>query len=295
MIKKTLLRTLAGRVAVLMLFTVLLPGCENLIIYHPDKYPKGLWDTSQMPLPIQDVWFTAEDGVKLHGWYVPAEDAVATLLFFHGNAGNITHRLENIFFLHHLKINVFIFDYRGFGRSEGDPEEEDIYLDSQAAYDTVLTQPGVSQPSLFIFGRSLGGAFASYTASKNPAAGLILESTFTNAVDWADRKMSIIPKWYISSELNTQGYVADLKIPKLFIHGTRDNIIPFTLGRELYKGAAQPKEFYSIIGAGHNNTWRVGGKEYFDTFKEFVVRVQTGQATAEQGTAKQNESSKVSP
>jgi fermentation-respiration switch protein FrsA (DUF1100 family) len=287
MIKKYLLSTLAGLVGVMALFVVLLTGCENFIIYHPSKYPEGLWDTSNMPLPVQDVWFTAEDGVKLHGWYVPSDEAVATLLFFHGNAGNITHRLWNIFYLHHLKLNVFIFDYRGFGRSEGDPDEDDIYLDSQAAYDTVLAQPGVSAASLFIFGRSLGGAFAAYTASKNPAAGLILESTFTNAVDWADIKISIIPKWYISSELNTQGYVSELKMPKLFIHGTRDTIIPFTLGRELYKAAAEPKEFYSIIGAGHNNTFQVGGDKYFDTIREFITRT-SGQATAEQKTAKQN-------
>ncbi len=127
-------------------------------------------------------------------------------------------------------------------------------------------------PSLFIFGRSLGGAFAAYTASRNPAAGLILESTFTNAVDMADKMVPIIPSWYISSELNTLGYVANLGIPKLFIHGTRDTLIPFTLGRELYKGAAEPKEFFSIVGGGHNNTWSVGGKEYFDKIKEFITR-----------------------
>jgi hypothetical protein len=280
MIKKNLLKTLTGRA--LALFTVFLAGCENSIIYHPQKYPIGLWDTSNMPLPIQDVWFQAEDGVKLHGWYVPSDDAVATLLFFHGNAGNITHRLENIFFLHHLKLNVFIFDYRGFGRSEGNPNEEGIQLDSQAAYDTVLTQPGVSVPSLFIFGRSLGGAFAAYTASRNPAAGLILESTFTNAVDMADKMLPIIPGWFISSKLNTQGYVANLKMPKLFIHGTTDTLIPFTMGRELYKGAAEPKEFYSIVEGGHNNTWSVGGKEYFDTIKEFITRIQANQQTAQQ-------------
>ncbi len=286
MIKKVLLNTVVGLAALLALLMVVLSGCENTIIYHPIKYPDGLWDTSQMPLPIKDVWFKAEDGVKLHGWYVPSEGAVGTLLFFHGNAGNITHRLENIFFLHHLKLNVFIFDYRGFGRSEGDPDEDDIYLDCQAAYDTALAQPGVSPSSLFIFGRSLGGPFAAYTASKNPAAGLILESTFTNAVDMADKMIPFLPGWFISAELNTQGYVANLNTPKLFIHGTMDNIIPYTLGRELYKAAAEPKEFYSIVGAGHNNTWRVGGKQYFDTIKAFVVRTVAGQATAEQKTAK---------
>ena len=283
MIKKYLLNTLAGLVGVGVLFTVLLVGCENNLIYHPAKYPEGLWDTSNMPLPVQDVWFEAEDGVKLHGWYVPSEEAIATLLFFHGNAGNITHRLENIFLLHHLKLNVFIFDYRGFGRSEGEPGEDGIQLDSQAAYDTVLTQPGVSLPSLFIFGRSLGGVFASYTATKNPAAGLILESTFTNAEDMADRMFPVLPvDWFISSEFDTVGRVAQLSLPKLFIHGTMDNVIPFTLGRELYKAAAEPKEFYTIVGAGHNNTWYIGGKDYFDKIKEFITRTVAGQKTAKQ-------------
>lgn len=279
--RKAILETLAGLAVLLTLFVVLLVGCENSIIYHPVKYPDGLWDTSKMPLPVQDVWFKAEDGVKLHGWYVPSDEAVATLLFFHGNAGNITHRLENVFFLHHLKLNVFIFDYRGFGRSEGDPDEDGIQLDSQAAYDTLMAQPRVSVPSLFIFGRSLGGAFASYTATKNPAAGLILESSFTNAVDMADKMFPILPLgWFISSELNTQGYVSQLKMPKLFIHGTMDNIIPYTMGRELYKGAAEPKEFYSINGAGHNNTYSVGGKEYFNAIKAFITRTVAGQRDA---------------
>lgn len=276
--RKTFLGSLAGLVAALALAPVLLVGCENKIIFQPVKYPLGLWDTSNMPLPIEDVWFQAEDGVKLHGWYVPREEAVATLLFFHGNAGNITHRLENIFFLHHLKLNVFIFDYRGFGRSAGDPDEEGVQLDSQAAYDALLKQPGVSARSLVIFGRSLGGAFAAYTASRNPAAGIILESAFTNADDMADKMFSILPVgWFLSAELNTLGYVSQLEIPKLFMHGTRDGVIPFTLGYELYKGAAEPKEFYSIVGAGHNNTVRIGGREYFDKIKEFITRTTAGQ------------------
>ncbi len=280
MIKKYILSTLAGLAGLLVLSVLLLVGCENNIIYHPVKYPQGLWDTSNMPLPIRDVWFQAEDGVKLHGWYVPNEKAVATFLFFHGNAGNITHRLENIFLLHHLKLNVFIFDYRGFGRSEGEPDEDDIYLDAQAAYNTVMKQPDVSSDSLIIFGRSLGGAFASYTATKNPAAGLILESTFTNAVDMADRMLPLLPGWLVSSDFDTQDHVSRLKLPKLFIHGTRDNLIPFTMGRELYKAAAEPKEFYSIVGAGHNNTFGVGGKDYFDTIKAFITRIVSAPKTA---------------
>ena len=273
---KAILETLAGLAVILVLFVVLLVSCENKIIYHPAKFPVGQWDTSAIPLPIQEVWFKAEDGVKLHGWYVPHEEAEASFLFFHGNAGNLSHRTENVFFLYNLKLNVFIFDYRGYGKSEGDPDERGIRLDSQAAYDTLMAQPGVSARSLILFGRSLGGAFAAYIASQNPAAGLILESSFTNAKDMAGRMFPILPVgWFMSSELDTLSYVAHLNVPKLFLHGTADSIIPYTLGRELYQGAAEPKEFYNIAGAGHNNTIRVGGSDYFDKIKEFITRSTT--------------------
>lgn len=273
---KAILETLAGLAVILVLFVVLLVSCENKIIYHPAKFPVGQWDTSGIPLPIQEVWFKAEDGVKLHGWYVPHEEAEASFLFFHGNAGNLSHRTENVFLLYHLKLNVFIFDYRGYGKSEGDPDERGIRLDSQAAYDMLMAQPGVSARSLILFGRSLGGVFAAYIASQNPAAGLILESSFTNAKDMAGRMFPILPVgWFMSSELDTLSYVAHLNVPKLFLHGTADSIIPYTLGRELYQGAADPKEFYNIAGAGHNNTIRVGGSDYFDKIKEFITRSTT--------------------
>ena len=264
-------------VALVILAAVFLSGCENKIIYQPVKYPVGLWDTSNMPLPIEEVWFTAEDGVKLHAWYVPHKEAKATFMFFHGNAGNLTHRVENIFFLYHLKLNVFIFDYRGYGRSGGDPDEEGVQKDAQAAYDTLLKQPGVSADSLILFGRSLGGSFAAYTAANNQSAGLILESTFTNADDMADVMFPVFPaSWFIGSELDTLSAVANLKIPKLFLHGNRDDIIPYTLGRKLYMGAAEPKEFYTITGAGHNNTVGIGGRQYFDTINAFITRTLAG-------------------
>ncbi len=273
---KAILDTLVWLAVLLVLFVMFLVGCENKIIYHPDKFPVGQWDTSRIPLPIQEVWFEAKDGVKLHGWYVPHEKAEASFLFYHGNAGNLSHRTENVFFLHHLKLNVFIFDYRGYGKSEGDPDEPGIRLDSQAAYDTLMAQPGVSARSLILFGRSLGGAFAAYIASQNPAAGLILESSFTNAKDMADRMFPILPVgWFLSSELDALSSVAHLSVPKLFLHGTADSIIPYTLGRELYQGAAEPKEFYNIAGAGHNDTIRVGGSDYFDKIKEFITRSTT--------------------
>nr|NIQ00371.1 alpha/beta hydrolase [Nitrospinaceae bacterium]NIR54449.1 alpha/beta hydrolase [Nitrospinaceae bacterium]NIS84868.1 alpha/beta hydrolase [Nitrospinaceae bacterium]NIT81680.1 alpha/beta hydrolase [Nitrospinaceae bacterium]NIU43951.1 alpha/beta hydrolase [Nitrospinaceae bacterium] len=225
--RKTILETLASLAVMLVLFVVLLVGCEKSIIYHPDKYPVGLWQTDQAPVPIEDVWFQAKDGVKLHGWYVPHPEPAASLLFFHGNAGNLSHRLDNILVLQSLRLNIFIFDYRGYGRSEGDPGETGILLDGQAAYDTLMSRPGVSPQKLFIFGRSLGGSFAAQIAAKNPVAGVIIESCFTNASDMADEMLPLLPmRWFISSKFDTLTAVSNLKIPKLFLHGTHDEIIP---------------------------------------------------------------------
>ena len=130
---------------------------ENKIIFHPSPYPEGYWNPTSLGVPVQDIYFASEDGVKLHAWFIPSPNAVATLLWFHGNAGNLSHRLDNIQRLKRLNLNIFIFDYRGYGRSEGVPNEEGIYKDFRAAYKQVLAIDGVSVDSLFLFGRSLGG------------------------------------------------------------------------------------------------------------------------------------------
>ena len=127
---------------------------ENKIIFHPSPYPEGYWNPTSLGVPVQDIYFASEDGVKLHAWFIPSPNAVATLLWFHGNAGNLSHRLDNIQRLKRLNLNIFIFDYRGYGRSEGVPNEEGIYKDSRAAYKQVLAMDGVSVDSLFLFGRS---------------------------------------------------------------------------------------------------------------------------------------------
>ena len=271
--QKPLIKTLAGLVLVPVLLVLFVAGCQNALIFHPDKHPIGLWDTGNIPLPIEDVGFEAEDGTPLHGWWVPREGAMATVLFFHGNGGNLSQRLENVFLLYHLNLNIFIFDYRGYGKSEGDPDEEGVRLDSQAAYDWLIQMRNISPESLILFGRSLGGVFAAYTASKNEVAGLILESTFTNAQEMADELFTVLPVgWFLSAELDTRSYVSHLNRPKLFIHGTADGMIPYTMGRKLYIGAPEPKEFYSIVGGRHNNSFRIGGRPYFDKIREFIAR-----------------------
>ncbi|CCQ89310.1 putative Peptidase [Nitrospina gracilis 3/211] len=267
---KPIFETAAAILAILVFYAVVLVSCENKIIYHPHTYPDGEWDAAD-GMTVEDVWFTASDGTKLHGWYFPAMEARATLLFFHGNAGNLTHRVDNIQRLTPLGLNVFIFDYRGYGKSEGAPDEEGILQDAQAAYDTLVKERKVPPDTVILFGRSLGGAFATDVAHHNPAAGLILEAAFTNARDMAGAMFPVLPiGWAIRSKLNAVDKVPDITIPKLIIHGTDDEVVPYKLGRKLYDAAAEPKAFYDLPGAGHNNTYRLGGQAYFDRIHQFV-------------------------
>jgi uncharacterized protein len=268
----TIFQFLGVMAVLILLYAVFLVGCEKKIIFHPAKFPEGYWDPVSLGLKAQDISFQSEDGINLHGWYVPTPGARATLLWFHGNAGNLSHRLDNIQRLLPLNLNIFIFDYRGYGKSEGEPDEKGIYKDSQAAYNKVLELEGVSVDSLFLFGRSLGGICAVETALNNSARGLILESVFTSASDMSRKIMPLIPLgWAIRSKLEAINQVPELKLPKLFLHGDRDEVVPFDLGRKLYEVAADPKSFYIIQGAGHNDTYIMGGRDYYNALDGFIT------------------------
>ncbi len=266
---------MAGMIVLfLALYGVFLVSCERRIIYHPHKYPEGNWNPSSSSVSREDVHFTASDGVRLHGWYIPSAGAKATLLWFHGNAGNITHRLGNIEMLKPLNLNIFIFDYRGYGKSEGEPDEKGIYSDSQAAYDWLVKVKNILPGEIILFGRSLGGICAVEVASGNSAAGLILESVFPSAGKMAEKIFPVLPLGgAIKSRFDAISKVPDLKLPKLFIHGTQDEIVPYKLGRELFSVAADPKEFYDIQGAGHNDTFLIGGAGYFNALGQFIKKV----------------------
>jgi uncharacterized protein len=268
----TIFQSIGVMAVLVFLYAVLLVGCEKKIIFHPAKFPEGYWDPGSLGLKAQDIIFKSDDGINLHGWYVPTPGARATLLWFHGNAGNLSHRLDNIQRLLPLNLNIFIFDYRGYGKSEGEPDEKGIYKDSLAAYNKVLELEGVSVDSLFLFGRSLGGICAVETALNNSARGLILESVFTSASDMSRKIMPLIPLgWAIRSKLDAINKVPELKLPKLFLHGDRDEVVPFDLGRKLYEAAADPKSFYIIQGAGHNDTYIMGGRDYYNALDGFIT------------------------
>ena len=258
-------------ILLMIALSFLFVAVEEKIVYHPLKYPDGFWQPETYNLLVEDVYFKAADGTKLHAWFIPAKNSIATLLWYHGNAGNLTHRLENILELLPLNLNIFIFDYRGYGRSEGKPNENGLYLDSQAAYDYLKLKKNIDPAELFLFGRSLGGACAIEIASKNKAAGLIVESTFTSARDMAGKMFPYIPfKILLNSKYEAIDKIPLVKMPKMIIHGTDDDLIPLTMGRKLFEAAHEPKKFYEIKGAGHNDTYKVGGQDYYVSMRRFV-------------------------
>ena len=226
-------------------------------------------------LDFEDVRFKAPDGVVLHGWFI-AGGGDATLVWFHGNGGNIGHRVGNIRELvARLQINIFIFDYRGYGRSEGSPYEEGTYLDAEGAIAYVTSRDDVNQDKLVYFGRSLGCAVAAEMAIKYPPRALICESGFTSVRAMTKSVYPFLPglQLLVTTKYDTLSKIAQLDIPVMVLHGDRDEIVPFSMSGELYDAAKGPKRFYTIEGAGHNDTYHVGGPAYFEALREFVDEV----------------------
>ncbi|MBD3857762.1 MAG: alpha/beta hydrolase [Acidobacteria bacterium] len=224
---------------------------ERSLIFFPTRYPDGMWDTETAArgtgCVIEDHFFTARDGTRLHGWWcrrLESRSDDPVLLFFHGNAGNLSHRVDLLIELAtRTPASVFVVGYRGYGRSEGRPKEAGLYLDSRAAWTHLTEGSGVGVDRIVIFGKSLGGGVAVDLALEAPAAGLIVESSFTSIPDMA----------------------------KLFIHSQNDRVVPYRLGRKLFDAAAEPKRFHEVVGASHNDTWLVGGNEYFGALSRFIV------------------------
>ncbi|TAJ25863.1 MAG: alpha/beta hydrolase [Nitrospirae bacterium] len=225
-------------------------------------------------IPLEEVWFQAEDGPRLFGWYVEARGTGAVLLWCHGNAGNIIHRLENLVELYRLGLSVFIFDYRGYGRSNGTPSEEGLYADALAAYTYVTETRRMAPQRLVLFGRSLGAAVAVELASRQPAAGLILESPFPSVAAVVRHYYGGLPlHWFLGARFNLADRLKQISIPVLVVHGDRDEVIPIELGRQVFEAAQEPKSFYPVPGAGHNDLYLVGGRAYFQRLKQFVETV----------------------
>ncbi len=253
---------------------------ENGLIFFPGKS-----NDSTTPdiygIEYDDVTFRTEDGLNLHGWFVSGkksspDDDLHTLLWFHGNAGNINRRLDNIKMLHdRVPVNVFIIDYRQYGKSEGKISEQGTYLDAKAALSYLHSRKDINNEKIIFFGRSLGSAVAVDLAVKEKCCALILETPFTSIKEMGKTLYPFLSIWLnlLKTKYDSLSKIKQVKVPTLIMHGDKDELVPFEQGRRLYEQANEPKEFYTIPGATHNDTHIVGGEEYFDVIRDFVNKL----------------------
>jgi fermentation-respiration switch protein FrsA (DUF1100 family) len=221
-------------------------------------------------LDFEGVTFESADGLKLSGWYIPAENSRLTVLFCHGNGGNMMHRLDSINIFYNLGLNCFIFDYRGYGKSEGKPGEEGTYLDAAAAYKWLTEKKKVSADNIIMFGRSLGGSIAAQLAGMAEAKALVIESTFTSYVDIGRKFYPYMPvRWFASFSYRTIDDVKNVHCPLMIIHSRNDEVVPFEFGLELYETANEPKEFVEIFGS-HNDGFLVSAETYKEAWMKWL-------------------------
>lgn len=241
---------------------------QSRYIYYPERTLAA--DPSTVGLQFETVRFEAADGVDLSGWFIPCENTRGVILFCHGNAGNISHRLESIQIFHWLRLDVFIFDYRGYGQSEGKPTEHGTYQDAEAAWRYLIEERKALPGQIVVFGRSIGGAVASWLAQTHTPGALILESTFTSLREVASTLYPYLPvKLFLRFEYNTAKYVSRVSCPVLIVHSRDDELMPFSHGQQLFETAGDPKAFLEISGT-HNEGFITSGEHYGQGLNAFI-------------------------
>lgn len=250
----TFLEGLSGALVAKFLFFPL-----KVIEYYP----------SRLEIPYEEVHLKNDEGQRLHGWFFPGKTD-RTLLYLHGNAGNIGDRLDKVQFLRRIGWSIFIFDYRGYGGSEGNPTIEGVQRDSDAAFRYLTAMRKIPNEQIVLFGESLGGALAVDLAAREVVDSVILESTFTSLREIARNAYPFVPAAAIPDAYRSIDRIRHIKSPLLVIHGQDDEIIPFEMAKRLFEAAPHPKRFYAAEGAHHNDVYLVGRLEYLKTIREFL-------------------------
>ncbi|WP_197722088.1 alpha/beta hydrolase [Sulfuriflexus mobilis] len=266
--KDKMINIIASVLLVLLLVNVWMYFQQPAMTFYP--YRQFYQTPSDWGLAYEDVSLTTPDGTRLHGWYLPREGAQRALLFMHGNGGNISHRGDSLAIFHRLGFNIFIFDYRGYGRSEGVPGEQGLYEDAAAAWQYLVEQRGFAGEDIVLFGRSLGASVAAKLAAEVGPAGLILESSFSSARDMAQSVLPLLSRLVVMRyRFDTAAYVRRVTCPVLVAHSPDDDIIPFELGQAVYAAANQPKIFLTMQG-DHNSGFLQSQPAYEQGLAEFM-------------------------
>jgi hypothetical protein len=263
-----ILITYVGLLVVLRIF-------ENRLIFFPDIPGRLSGDWQPHGLPVEDVWLHAADGVKLHAWWIAAPDAEFTFVAFHGNAANIANRADIYDFLRSVPANVLAVEYRGYGKSEGKPDEAGLYLDAQAAYEYLLKERGIVPRRVVPIGHSLGTAVAADLASHHQVAGLVLEAPFPSGAAVARRVYPFLPglSSVLKSKFETGKKLAQIRAPVLVVHCKDDPVIPFALGENVFRAANEPKSFLRIDGYCHEEACLIAPEIYRAKLREFLAAI----------------------
>ncbi|SCY64349.1 hypothetical protein SAMN05216420_11150 [Nitrosospira sp. Nl5] len=261
----TIMAAIAYIGSVLMIFF-----SQASLIYYPETGRNPISTPDYAGLAYESVEISTADGENLHGWFVPAPSAKGTVLFFHGNAGNISHRMEYLLMFHRLGYSTFIFDYRGYGHSTGSPSESGTYLDAQAAWRYLADARSIPPPHILLFGESLGGAVAAWLAINEKPGALVLASAFTSVPDMAAKIYPFLPVRLLSRfDYNTLEYLQSVTCPVFIAHSPQDEIVPFAHGRTLYEAAPEPKRFLELQG-GHNSGFIFMQEDWVKALGEFM-------------------------
>lgn len=250
-----------------LVILLMLMWLENSLIYFPAKYPSGWWNPRG--LQFEDAEFQAADGTQLHGWFFESQHPQAVILFCHGNAGNLTHRVDVMEELpRHANASLLLFDYRGYGKSEGSPDEVGVLADTRAARKWLADRAGVAEKDIVLWGESIGGAIAVDLAAKDGARGLIVEDAFTSLPEVGAYHYPLLPvRWLMRSQLNSLANIGRYQGPLLMAHGDADSIVPYSFGQRLFAAANEPKRFITQAGADHNDP---RDEAFWDELKGFI-------------------------
>lgn len=266
MLKVLFITILIIAISYLILVAFLSLSQKNMIFQPVSKI---IGTPADLGLVFEDLNFTSQDGTSLNSWFVPAENAQYTVLFCHGNGGNISHRLDTISLFNKLPVNFFIFDYRTYGRSGGSMSERGLHEDAAAAWNYLTVTRKVAPEKIIVVGRSLGGAVAAQLAAEHSPGGLILESAFTSLPEIAQEKMPFLPaSWLLNYKLSTIDNLAKVKCPVLIIATPDDNIIPFAHGKKLFARAPEPKTFVELTG-DHDDCYFLCRTKYVAALTKF--------------------------